>query len=182
MNRRFTWLLLFSAAILVAGLYYTRSAWATKASGFTSTPITPFPSARLPQFEVFNRFVAPGSQGEDDDQNVWSSWQKTKGDSDLYVQNNVWQPGGSTGWHSHPGHSLIIVTAGTVTAYMGNDPSCTPHVYTIGTAFVDPGGQHVHIIRNESATDMAQTIAVQLLPAGQPRRIDVTPAPGNCPF
>jgi len=124
MRRRFTWFLLFSAAILVAGLYYTRSAWATKASGFTSTPLTPFQSARLPEFEVFNHLVAPGS--EEEDHNVWLSFQKTKGDSDLYVQSNVWQPGGSTGWHTHPGHSLIIVTAGTVTAYMGNDPSFTP--------------------------------------------------------
>jgi hypothetical protein len=56
------------------------------------------------------------------------------------VQNNVWQPGGTTGWHTHPGHSLIIVTAGTVTAYEGNDPDCTPHVYTQGMGFVDPGG------------------------------------------
>ena len=50
----------------------------------------------------------------------------------MYVQSNVWQPGGSTGWHTHPGHSLIIVTAGTVTAYEGDDPDCTPHVYTAG--------------------------------------------------
>ena len=48
--------------------------------------------------------------------------QKTKGASDLYVQSNVWAPGGTTGWHTHPGHSLIIVTAGTVTAYDGDDP------------------------------------------------------------
>jgi len=27
------------------------------------------------------------------------------------------------GWHTHPGHSLITLTAGTVTAYGGNDPN-----------------------------------------------------------
>ena len=48
------------------------------------------------------------------------------------VQNNLWVPGGSTGWHTHPGHSLIIVTAVTVTAYDGDDPSCTPKTYTVG--------------------------------------------------
>ena len=57
---------------------------------------------------------------------VWLSFQKTKGSSDLYVQSNVWAPGGSTGWHTHPGHSLIIVTAGTVTAYDGDDAECQP--------------------------------------------------------
>ena len=34
------------------------------------------------------------------------------GRSDLYVQQNTWQPGGSTGWHTHPGPSFVIVTQG----------------------------------------------------------------------
>ena len=46
--------------------------------------------------------------------------------------------------------------------------------------FVDEGGKHVHVIRNEGAVE-ARTITVQLLPAGATRRID---APGNpaCTF
>jgi len=108
------------------------------------------------------------------------SLQKTKGSSDVYVQDNVWQPGGDTGWHTHLGHSLIIVKAGTITAYEGDDPECSPTVYTAGMGFVDPGGGHVHILRNEG-TVAAETIAVQLIPAGQPRRIDA-PDPGNCHF
>ena len=67
-----------------------------------------------------------------DKKNTWLSLQKTKGSSDLYLQSNLWKPGGSTGWHSHPGHSLIIVTAGTVTAYEGDDPDRKPTVYTTG--------------------------------------------------
>jgi hypothetical protein len=46
--------------------------------------------------------------------------------------------------------------------------------------FVDPGGGHVHIIRNEGAVE-ARTIAVQTIPADAVRRVDVD-APGNCPF
>jgi len=53
-------------------------------------------------------------------------------------------------------------------------------VYTVGMGFVDPGGGHVHIIRNEGAV-VAQTITVQLIPANAVRRIDVAD-PGNCPF
>ena len=30
----------------------------------------------------------------------------------------------STGWHTHPGPSLVIVTQGTVTEYDGDDPNC----------------------------------------------------------
>jgi hypothetical protein len=47
-------------------------------------------------------------------------------------------------------------------------------------SFVDAGGDHVHIIRNEGAVQ-AQTIAVQIIPTGQPRRIDAAD-PGNCHF
>ena len=53
------------------------------------------------------------------------------------MQSNVFAPGGTSGWHTHPGHSLIIVAAGTVTAYEGDDRECTPHVYTQGMGFVD---------------------------------------------
>ena len=178
MRRRSIWLVFLRSAIVITALYQAKKVQATPAnSGFTATTLA---KGTLDQFDVFNHFVLPKT-GEDDDKKIWLSWQKTKGSSDLYVQSNVWQPGGSTGWHSHPGHSLIIVTAGTVSDYEGDDPTCTPHVYTAGMSFVDHGGSHVHIIRNECTTDVAQTIAVQLIPSGQPRRIDA-PAPGNCPF
>jgi hypothetical protein len=111
---------------------------------------------------------------------LWLSFQKTRGESDVYVQNNTWAPGGTTGWHTHPGHSLIIVTAGTITAYEGDDPHCTPRVYTPGMGFVDEGGDHVHVLRNEGAVE-ARTIAVQLIPAGATRRNDA-PSPGTCSF
>jgi hypothetical protein len=170
-------LVLLSAAIAVTALYYANKVLASPAQRFTGTTLA---LGRFGDIDVCNHFILPNSTQEEDYHNAWLSWQKTKGSSDLYVQNNVWQPGGTTGWHSHPGHSLIIVTAGTVTAYEGNDPSCTPHVYTLGMGFVDPGGSHVHILRNEGNA-VAQTVAVQLIPAGQPRRIDAKD-PGNCHF
>jgi quercetin dioxygenase-like cupin family protein len=36
---------------------------------------------------------------------------------------------GNTGWHMHPGPSLITVTAGTITAYDGDDPTCAPRTF-----------------------------------------------------
>jgi hypothetical protein len=119
----------------------------------------------------------------------WQEKIKTHGASDLYVQQNTWDPslcGGctpSTGWHTHPGPSFIIVTQGSVAVYDGDDPTCARHVYTANTAdnaFVDPGGGHVHVIRNETGS-VAKTIAVQLIPAGAGRRQD-SADPGNCPF
>lgn len=170
MRRKAMGLALFSAAIVGVVLYYAVNVRATPAQGFTGTTIA---AARFGEIDVFNQLVQQNGS-------VWLSLQKTKGKSDLFVQDNVWAPGGSTGWHSHPGHSLIIVTAGTVTAYEGDDPTCTPTVFTQGMGFVDPGGGHVHILRNEGSVE-ARTVAVQLIPAGQPRRIDVAD-PGNCHF
>jgi quercetin dioxygenase-like cupin family protein len=109
----------------------------------------------------------------------WKAQIKTHGRSDVYVVDNKFAPGGTTGWHSHPGPSLILVVAGTVTNYMGDDPGCTPHVYTAGAGFIDPGGGDVHMLRNETGV-AAETVAVQLLPNGADRRIDAS-APRNCP-
>jgi len=175
MRKRLTWTVLLGAAIVITAPY-TRSALATPASGFAGTTLA---LGRFDEINVLNDLILPNEPGRDG-ANIWLSLQRTKGQSDVYVQTNVWQPGGTTGWHSHPGHSLIIVTAGTVTNYEGNDPACKPTVYTVGMGFVDPGGDHVHLIRNEGR-DPASTIAVQLIPAGAARRIDADD-PGNCHF
>ena len=110
----------------------------------------------------------------------WQVKLKTKGVSDVYVTRNTIDPGGQSGWHTHPGPSLITVTVGEITAYDGDDPSCTPKRYRAGEGFVDPGDGHVHLLRNETAAP-AETVAVQFLPQGADRRKS-TPAPGNCSF
>ena len=171
MRKTFMWVLVFGG-VTVALAPYASKVMATPAFGFTSTTIA---LGRVEEFEVMNKLVADDADPSNAKKTVWHSTQKTKGDSDLYVQSNVWIPGGSSGWHTHPGHSLITVTAGAVTVYEGHDATCTPKVYTVGTTLVDEGGEHVHVIRNEGPVE-ARTITVQLLPAGAARRID---APGN---
>ena len=109
---------------------------------------------------------------------LWQARLKTHGQSDVYVVDNKLPSGSTTGWHSHPGPSLILVVAGTVTNYTGDDPTCTGHPYSAGQGFVDPGGRHVHMLRNEGKVQ-AETIAVQFLPRDAPRRID-EPQPANC--
>ncbi|MBA3841423.1 MAG: cupin domain-containing protein [Actinobacteria bacterium] len=110
---------------------------------------------------------------------IWQARLKTRGQSDVYVIDNKFASGGTTGWHSHPGPSLIFVVAGTITNYEGDDPSCTPHDYTVGQSFIDAGGKDSHMLRNNGSAD-AETVAVQILPKDAPRRIDVSPAPANC--
>ena len=176
MKRTFRWALVIGIAAVSASAYRGTTVEATPQAGFRGTTIA---FGRFDDVEVFNRAFLPGTSGSTF-KNLWFSFQKTKGPSDLYVQNNTWDPGGTTGWHSHPGHSLIVVTAGEVTTYEGHDTQCAPHVYTTGMGFVDEGGDHVHVIRNEGSIE-AQTVAVQLIPAGAMRRIDAAGNP-NCPF
>ena len=175
MPKRLTCLILLGMTLTGAALYHPGSALATNPVGYESTLVA---KGRLGEMNVLN--YLPRDPGTSENEKRWLSLQKSKGASDVYVQSNAWAPGGNTGWHSHPGHSLIIVTAGTVTDYEGHDPNCKPHLYKKGMAFVDPGGDHVHIIRNEGDVE-AKTIAVQLVPAGAARRVDVAD-PGICHF
>lgn len=171
--------LLVVALALIAAAAYGGKVLATPATtpGFSGTTLA---KATFGDLDI---------KAHTDPADIWKAELKTKGDSDLYVQQNTWDPNlcngciPSTGWHTHPGPSLLIVTQGTVTAYEGDDPTCTPHVYSAnGTnAFVDIGSGDVHMIRNESGA-VAKTVAVQFIPNGATRRIDVTPSPGNCPF
>lgn len=162
--------------VLTGTVAYVGSVLATPASGFSGSTIA---VGRFDEIDVSN-LALPRDLPSLMTKTPWLSMQKTKGASDLFVQNNLWLPGGTTGWHTHPGHSLIIVTEGTVTVYDGDDHSCEPRQYTVGMGFVDPGGTHVHLIRNEDPVTNARTVAVQLIPAGAMRRIDAD-APDACP-
>ena len=99
--------------------------------------------------------------------------------ADVYVVTNTVLPGGNSGWHTHAGPSIVAVKSGTATVYDGDDPSCTPMIYPAGTGFVDPGGGHVHMVRN-AGNGQLELIAFQMIPAGAQRRIDA-PDPGFCP-
>ena len=98
---------------------------------------------------------------------------KTKGLSDTYLVHFTFEPGGHTGWHSHPGPVFVMVTAGTLSLYQAENPD-NPTDYPAGTGFVEDAGR-VHIARNEG--DVALELdAFFLLPEGAPLRID-EPAP-----
>jgi quercetin dioxygenase-like cupin family protein len=126
--------------------------------------------------------IAKGQFSEIDAKTITSSWQariRTKGVSDLYVLENKIAPGGSFGWHSHPGPSLVIVKTGTLWLYFASDPTCTAHVVPAGSGFVDNGGD-VHLVRNEGSVETAVYVT-SLVPRGADRRIN-EPRPSNCSF
>ena len=102
----------------------------------------------------------------------------SKGDSDVYVTRNAIAVGGQSGWHTHPGPSLVTVTIGEITVY--DDQTCRPARYHAGETFIDHGDGHVHLLRNESSA-AAETVAVQFIARDGVRRIDA-PQPTNCNF
>jgi quercetin dioxygenase-like cupin family protein len=162
MNARFK--LAFLAAIVGVAAYVAGNVLATPPSGVTPTLLA------KGSFEEFDAKVKTGA---------WKSRLKTKGSSDLEVLEVKIAPGGTFGWHSHPGPSMVIVKSGTATFYLGDDPTCTPQVVRAGQGFVDHGGD-VHLVRNEGSVELVN-IVTSLIPAGAARRID-EPSPGNCPF
>jgi Cupin domain len=157
---------IFALVVVLIGVaVYAGTVLATTQSGVSTT----FLANKIPFGEIaINDHAIPAD--------TWQARLKTQGFSDGYLVDNVIHPGGTTGWHSHPGPSLIFVIRGAVTNYTADD--CTGQVYSAGSGLVDPGGGNVHKLANNGSVD-AETIAVQLLPKDAPRRIDAD-APANC--
>ena len=99
---------------------------------------------------------------------------------DVAVAMVTFQPGGHSGWHSHPGPVFISVVAGEMTFYEADDPSCAPVVRHAGQGFLDTGA-HAHIARNETTAPATNVVHGGIVPPGSPLRTDA-PNPGNCPF
>lgn len=160
--------------LIVAGtgsIWFAAPALATQASGFTAVQQIKGVYPTLTLNTASNRNT--------DKTDKWDVKLMTKDTSDIYVVRNSIAVGGQSGWHSHPGPSLITVTIGEVTEYDSSDPLCSPTVHHAGEGFVDRG-DHAHLLRNESGA-AAETVAVQFLETGATRRID-EPAPNNCSF
>jgi quercetin dioxygenase-like cupin family protein len=146
---------------------------ATPGSGVTSTLFA------VGSFEEIDATTLTDTNADLAGTDYWQARIKTKGSTDLYVLENRIAPGGTFGWHSHPGPSLVIIKTGALTLYSGHDPSCTPQVFESGSGFVDNGGD-VHVVRNEGSVETVVYVT-SLVPEGFTRRID-EPSPGNCPF
>jgi Cupin domain len=144
---------------------------ATPPSGLSFSPVG---RATLPEFNVKRKDKALDWRiGLDADQPI-----------DVATQVVTFQPGGFSGWHTHPGPVFFTVRTGRLTVYEGDDPSCTPLIFPAGTGAVEAGtGTHSHMVRNETDT-VAEALVTYLVPVGTPQsqlRTDL-PDPGNCSF
>ncbi len=97
--------------------------------------------------------------------------------SQVAFQEFTFDPGGSTGWHSHPGPVIVLVKSGSLTYYTGS--GCEGRTYPAGTAFVDSGDGNPHLARNESGVTTQTSVVYYGVPVGSSPRIDES-APESC--
>ena len=170
------WLLAGTGGILVCGvvamLHWSGGAFATPAVGFNVPPRdtvqTTFPILRI--------LALTDSEGEEAKLRIIA-----KEPVDVHVSDINVNPRGSSGWHTHPGPSIVIVRSGTATVYESDDPTCTGVEHPVGSGFVDGGGSHVHRVVNQDTVNPLQLVAVQIVPAGTTNlRIDANKPP-QCP-
>ena len=111
--------------------------------------------------------------------NGYNAQVKATSNTDIAVSNIVVVPGGTSGWHYHPGPVLVVVKTGAVTFFRAGAHGCTHTIYHAGSAFIEGGGE-VGLATNNGSIDATVT-ATFLVPAGAATRVD-QPAPGgNCP-
>ena len=138
---------LLALALIVV---FAGTALATVASGFHPT------------------LLARGTMSEEVHFNTGAVKFQTKGAVDFATATVSIAPGGSSGWHSHPGVVLVTVKSGTVTFY---DEHCTGIQHAAGTSFVE-SGEGAGLGRNESLDTTTVLYVTYVVPAGAPLRID----------
>ncbi len=115
------------ALVLAALALVVGAALATTPKGVTPTPLT---RATLGKFEAENKGIEVESQ---------------RTSADFALAKVLIEPGGTTGWHHHPGVALVSVNSGAVTEY---DKNCHKSVFKAGEGFVETNGE-VHVVRNK---------------------------------
>lgn len=87
------------------------------------------------------------------------------------------EPGGSLGWHTHPGPAVATVTQGALTLVNADD--CVERVYAAGEAFMDQGQGNVHVGFNASGEETVVQVVFLDVPAGEAPTVHAE-APEDC--
>ena len=130
------------------------------------------PAAGTPSSGVVSTLLGRGTNPDRVRVNTRDVKLFTTGPTEVVTQTLTFQPGGTSGWHGHPGAVLVVVKSGTFTRY---DAKCNARVYTAGEAFAE--GPEVAMVRN-TGSEPAESVVTYLVAAGSPLRTD---APSPCP-
>ncbi|HYM97797.1 MAG TPA: cupin domain-containing protein [Candidatus Sulfotelmatobacter sp.] len=98
--------------------------------------------------------------------------------TDIVVAQITVIPGGSSGWHSHPGGAIIVIQQGNLTVYKSHGSKCHIFTYSAGQAFIERPGE-VDDVVNTGAIPYVLYVTFPSVPHGGSARIDV-PDPGTC--
>jgi quercetin dioxygenase-like cupin family protein len=82
--------------------------------------------------------------------------------TDFHILQVTFQPGASTGWHTHPGPEYSIVKSGEIV--LQRSPACDPITVKAGQGSFIPGGMP-HIAHNDS-TAPTELYVTYTVPAG----------------
>jgi quercetin dioxygenase-like cupin family protein len=99
--------------------------------------------------------------------------------TDVVMAQITVDPGGSSGWHSHPGGAIIVVKQGTLTLYRAIGSQCQSTTYGPGDAFIERPGE-VDDVLNAGPAPYVLYVTFPRVPPGGSARID-EPDPGTCP-
>jgi quercetin dioxygenase-like cupin family protein len=91
------------------------------------------------------------------------------------------QPGGTTGWHTHPGPTFVAFAQGQGTVYHVTGSACTPMKIGPGSGFSQMPTE-VHVLKNDGSVPIVVN-TLYVLPHGTPNtgiRVD-QPQPAECP-
>jgi hypothetical protein len=99
---------------------------------------------------------------------------------DTAFQSTTVPPGGSSGWHTHPGATFVAIAQGVGTLYNVTGSTCTATKVAAGSGFIQLPAD-VHIMRNEGSAQLV-IYSLYVLPHGTPNtgiRVD-QPQPSAC--
>ena len=99
--------------------------------------------------------------------------------TDVVVAEITVVPGGSSGWHSHPGGAIIVIKQGELTVYRSVGSLCESTIYTAGQAFIERPGELDDVV-NSGTTPYLLFVTFPRVSQGGSARID-QPDPGTCP-
>lgn len=88
---------------------------------------------------------------------------QAKGPNDVLQAKLVFQPGGDTGWHTHPGPVIVVVKSGALTETHSN--GCVT-VHPAGSVFYESAGE-VHRAVNQTG-QVTEVYVTFISPAGAP--------------
>jgi quercetin dioxygenase-like cupin family protein len=148
--------------------------WALVSAGLASfiMAMTLAPGEATPPVGLTNIPLALGSNTSD-------GTIPLKAGTDVAMAQITVDPGGSSGWHSHPGGAIIIVKQGSLTVYGSVGSTCETTTYTAGQAFVERPGELDQVI-NTGTIPYVLYVTFPRVPHGASARTD-EPDPGTCP-